>query len=443
MDSQGGTEGETPRNRPASGAAYADSPQELDLNWKGNSAATDFLGIDGDGPSDDAPAAIGSSLDTSGEVGLPSDSWLHGIEGEEVDDERTGPEIEGKLPPLTGEDARLEAIHEKVTARRTSSKLLVIAAGCTLLCMIAAGGWYWKTHMRNAPVDTSTGVVTTLPTPPKPVTPPAGTGETTTTTPQPDTDTTIAHTDPEIDPNADLDPIDPEVATTTDPTEIPPPVAVVPTVILPDVSPTLPVEPEPVRAPGVTRVLPPSDTPIPGAVRRATEADFADLWRAPEIPTAEISGDRKLLTLNVGRVRLMLQSGEYFEGDLYAVGMNRVWLNLDLGRISFEAATVREMKRITAPSAKAAFGKQKPEDLAGLPHVEVRMPGGSITGRMVGRDGNRITLVTDDGMRTVLDSSDVRPVTPRKTRVLGPVEKLGGVPAPKNPPAPAAAPEKR
>ena len=123
--------------------------------------------------------------------------------------------------------------------------------------------------------------------------------------------------------------------------------------------------------------------------------------------------------------------------------MNRVWLNLDLGRISFEAATVREMKRISAPSAKVALGKKKPEELAGLPHVEVRMPGGSITGRMVGREGNRITLVTDDGMRTILDSSDVRPVTERRTRVLGTVEKLGGAPAPKTPPPAPEPPAKR
>jgi hypothetical protein len=149
------------------------------------------------------------------------------------------------------------------------------------------------------------------------------------------------------------------------------------------------------------------------------------MWREQSVPLEAITGEQRLRTLNVGQVRVMLDSGEYFEGLLYAVGQNRVWLDLDLGRIAFEAATVREITRIPIPASTTVNGKKGP-DLSLLPHVEVRLPGGWQAGRLIGREGNTITLVTDDGIRMVIESDEVRPITARKTRVLGTVEKLGG-----------------
>ncbi len=200
------------------------------------------------------------------------------------------------------------------------------------------------------------------------------------------------------------------------------------------VATTKPAEPPPVSS--KFRVLSPSAEPIPGAVRRATEDDFANVWLQSAVPMDAITGERRLRTINVGPVRVMLSNGEFFEGALYAVGQDRVWLDLDLGRISFEAATVRDITRIPVPAG--ASGKVKGLELSGLPHVEVLLPGGWIAGRLVGREGRSVTLVTDTGIRMVVETDEIRPITPRRTRVLGPVEKLGGLPgltpeAPKKP----------
>ena len=76
--------------------------------------------------------------------------------------------------------------------------------------------------------------------------------------------------------------------------------------------------------------------------------------------------------------------------------------------------------------ARAAALKKTGQDLSGLPHVEVRLPGGWLAGRLVGREGNIVTIVTDYGIRMVIETDEVRPITARRTRVLGTVEKLGG-----------------
>jgi hypothetical protein len=239
-----------------------------------------------------------------------------------------------------------------------------------------------------------------------------------------------------LDPNPEpvvVVPDDPTSGPETPPSIPEPVVAVTPPITFPDSTATDPAantapikiapSPVPVSLPTNLRVPPASTTPIPGAVRRATEEDFAGFWREQSVPMEAIAGERRLRTINVGQVRVMLDSGEYFEGALYAVGQQRVWLDLDLGRIAFEAAAVRDITRITTPAN--AIGK-KGQDLSGLPHVEVRLPGGWMAGRLVGREGSTVTLVTDNGIRMVIESDEVRPISARKTRVLGTVEQLGG-----------------
>lgn len=423
------------RNRPASGAAFAQSPQELDLDWKGGSAATDFLGIEGDTRNDEIPAAIGSALDTSGTGGLPADSWLHGIEdvAQAPADAIPRPAPAAKIE---GED-RLEAIHQKATQAGTSSGFYKLVAALMLVLVgSAAGYWYWKKH--NAALDHPLPVdVATKPTPPpaKPVAPnkpaprdptkPApivvnnGPTQSTDVAPIPPTNTTTGPIETEIEI-----PLPPPAPADTSTVAVAPSITFPePGAVDPNATPNTTVEPAP--TPSNFPVLPPSTAPIPGAVRRATEADFASVWLESGVPTEAIAADRRLRTVNVGPVRVMLENGEYFEGVLYAVGQNRVWLDLDLGRISFEAATVRDITRIAVP---ASSGKTKGLDLSGLPHVEVLLPGGWIAGRLVGQDGKSVTLVTDSGIRMVVETDDVRPITQRRTRVLGTVEKLGGLP---------------
>jgi hypothetical protein len=355
-----------------------------------------------------------------------------------------------------------------LAAPRTSSmpRWIAIAAG---VCALAAGGWYfqhWRTTHR-VPVQTDVPVATKPTAKPakgpkvatkaptgnpartEPAPAPADPTSATLPTTAPDT-TTAKVDDPSLPVQSNPGVTEPVATTVPDPS---PPVAADPALIAAldnvppsavDAAPTAITPPDRVTtrfAPGGLPVLPAFEgalavrrhpiptasslvsTPAtpPGAVRKATSEDFANLWREPTIPTAAIRGETRLRTLNVGRVRALLQDGEYFEGALYAVGEGRIWLELDLGRISFEASVVRELTQIRGGEQRV--GKADPNgDLAGLPHVEVRVPGGIFIGRLIARTDDRVTLVTDAGLRLVVESDDVRPVSQTSTRVVGTVE---------------------
>jgi cytoskeletal protein RodZ len=265
----GVVEGDETRNRPAMGATFAESTQELDLDWKGSSAATDFLGIDADVRGDGASAPLGS-LGTSG---LPADSWLHGIEAHTEVPATAAAETD-ESEPETDEDEQSEGKRQKVSEPKPGSFLPKLVAAVFVLALAAGGAWYWKTQ--HAPQKQPTEVATkpTKPVTKKPVPP-------TKTTPGAvvETPTKPGPLDPNPDPGAVVHDA-PPTPTEPQPAQPEPVVAVTPTVTFPDVpvtdpaavtTPPAPVtSPEPVTQPTNTRVPPPSDTPIPGAVRRAT-----------------------------------------------------------------------------------------------------------------------------------------------------------------------------
>lgn len=440
------------RNRPAAGAAYAQSPQEVNLDWKGTSAATDFLGIESDSRVGEVPAAIGSGLDTSGGAALPSDSWLHGIqEGDVVTPPPPTPpsNVEAvRKGQRQEQENRLESIREKAGDSDRSLRLVKLGSiALVLVACAAAGYWYWKkSHQPAATIPPITEVAQ------KPG--PKKAGPKKTPEPGPKLAPIVANEPGDTQPPAEQPieavqpptptplsgPDEPDLPIDTTPGD---PVAVAPTIqfppkkpleVTPTIDPNATAAAEPVAPPTTFRVPARSNEPLPGAVRRATEEDYANLWLESSVPMDKIGGERRIRTVSVGSVRVMLDNGEFFEGVLYAVGQNRVWLDMDLGRISFEGATVREITPM--PKEAAAGSKQKGPDLSGLPHVEVRLPGGWITGRLVGREGPMVTLVTDTGIRMVVETDEVRPITAKKTRILGSVEKLGG-------PVPAAGPPAR
>jgi hypothetical protein len=157
-------------------------------------------------------------------------------------------------------------------------------------------------------------------------------------------------------------------------------------------------------------------------VRVANENDYADLWLETTIPTEAIPGEKRLRTLNVGRVRALLDNGEYFEGNLYAVGQNRIWIQMDLGRISFDAAIVKELTPNGGAISSQMAQAKAAAALAALPHVEVSIPGGTLSGRLIGQSDGFVTLISDSGMRCTVESDDVHPVTKNNSRVVGTVE---------------------
>jgi hypothetical protein len=142
------------------------------------------------------------------------------------------------------------------------------------------------------------------------------------------------------------------------------------------------------------------------------------MWLETTIPTEAIRGPTRLRTLYVGAVRLQLTNGEYIEGTLNAVGESRVWLDVPLGRMSFAAGDIQELKQIVGSQGQPLpAGAQA---LAGLKRVEVLMPGGSLTGRILNREGTNVTFVTEAGMRVSVEALDVRPVSTGGSRLVGP-----------------------
>ncbi len=456
--------GPTQPVRPAS-TTSSSAEHEPNSHWQGTIGATDFLGLDGDLRLD--PIASGSQVDSfpglsNSAEGPVLDSWLMEIEGHgpQSPDAATATDEDPALEPYDSSDEDGDPRSPTTEAEPGRPRLFAqLAAGLVVVALAGGGAWYWqqqRQHTATPPIE-----VATRPTPKPKVSTPAHTTPSNTdhvsgplTTPpvstvaNPDTapDTTLPPTITMPDPSGSVSP------SGTDPVAAQPditpkstpsgthtgsetaPIDFTPgqlTITFPPTTPPKPAHVEPpTPAPFVeprTAVAPKGGT-MPGTVRRATEADFVDLWRESRIPTELFGSERRLHTINVGRVRALVIGGEYFEGNLYAVGQGRIWLDLEMGRISFEASTVRELTQLAPLPAGTNLKAKKIDETAALPHVEVRLPGGSVTGRLVGQDGRRITMITDDGLRTVVESDDIRPVTARNTRVLGKASDLDAKP---------------
>lgn len=153
--------------------------------------------------------------------------------------------------------------------------------------------------------------------------------------------------------------------------------------------------------------------------RRATQADLAGIWEGSTVPTDAIQGSSRLLTPAVGRVRLVLNGGEMFEGRLYAVGDQKLWLDTSLGRMALLGEQVRKIEQLSGDGAPGG-GSPNAAELAILPRVRVRTPGGMLYGKVIARDEATITLITEAGARVTLKSTDVEDAPPGKTTIVHP-----------------------
>jgi hypothetical protein len=123
------------------------------------------------------------------------------------------------------------------------------------------------------------------------------------------------------------------------------------------------------------------------------------IWTGEEVPTESISTHGRILTPAVGVVRATMHSGELFEGNLYAVGSDRVWIEMGPGRVGLDGKKIQKIERVVAESAEG----EKLEATLGQ-RVRVRAAGGVLYGKVKSREGNRVTIITDKGARiTLLD----------------------------------------
>jgi len=134
--------------------------------------------------------------------------------------------------------------------------------------------------------------------------------------------------------------------------------------------------------------------------------DMLDMiWRGTEVPMEAIAAPARTLMPHVGQVMVHMTSGEVFEGRLYAVGQDRVWIDTTPGRVGLDGGTVERIARlavddvnVVAGSTPAPTGKR----------VRAKVPGGWIYGRVLAENGNMVTLVSDDGAKVTLEDPEIQ-----------------------------------
>ncbi len=140
------------------------------------------------------------------------------------------------------------------------------------------------------------------------------------------------------------------------------------------------------------------------------------IWTGMEVPFEAIAKPGRLLTPGVGVVRATMVSGEIFEGHLFAVGGQRVWIEIGAGRIGLDGERVSRIERLVEESASVATDDSA---LPGL-RVRVRTAGGVLYGQVKSREGNRVTILTDKGGRISLVDPVIEPIGRVSELVLKP-----------------------
>ena len=158
-----------------------------------------------------------------------------------------------------------------------------------------------------------------------------------------------------------------------------------------------------VRAPGSVAF---TSEELGSKLREASSADLSGVWVGGSIPMEHISGDQKLMTPGVGRVRVILTDGEVFDGDLYAVGESKVWIQTELGKMALLGWQVERVEHLLEETALPGSGVQA-ASLAGLDSVRVRTPGGVFYGHLLEETERGVTLLTSEGARITLHDAQI------------------------------------
>lgn len=156
-----------------------------------------------------------------------------------------------------------------------------------------------------------------------------------------------------------------------------------------------------------------------GNLRQANAKDLSGVWNETTVPMEALGSKTKVLTPNVGRVRVVLKSKDIFEGRLYAVGQGSVWLESEYGRISVDGKRIASVANIDTKEGTPALGATGSQNLLGLEKVRVKTPGGTFYGKVIARDDTQTTLITEDGARLTLSNADVEVLTDSPKVTIG------------------------
>lgn len=164
------------------------------------------------------------------------------------------------------------------------------------------------------------------------------------------------------------------------------------------------------------------------------------VWEGAVVPVDQIASKEQILTPRVGVVRVTLTSGDVKEGRLHAVGQGQIWLDRERGPEGIARARIERLEQVGAFRDPLAYPGEKSAAQSKTPDVDqrvrVRTAGGLFYGKIVARDGDTLTLVTDDGARVTLEGGSVEPAPERKAVVK---RESAPKPAPPKPVTPAPA----
>jgi hypothetical protein len=399
-------------NRPASGARRATPGEVLTQGFQGAQNAGDFLGLDEEFTGQDTGSGYGEGLDLVPPPGTYDPSQVLEPapmpEGDPVQEFAEAPSAFE-----FGEDLGSDEVDAGLFEEPAPSKTPMLVAALAVAARTAAGVRYgpklYSSLTSGNEIPRSVAV--------QPRTPPKGAPGTTDPAPTP---------------------IDTPVATVTDPasTVIEQPV-VTPEIVEPETTfdPSVPLlgaaDPAPVKP--NTALL----EPLLGAVEnlgapRVEGGTFPDLdspeyawttsdpleliWRGSAVPLEAVHAPVKTLMPRIGAVRVFTTTGDIFDGRLYAVGENRVWIDAAPGRIGIDGDLVEKIEVLPRSPEGQAPGEVQ---IAGGKRVRASVPGGHLYGRVLKTEGDEVLLVLDDGGKVRVKTSDVEDLGTGRVAVVG------------------------
>ena len=139
------------------------------------------------------------------------------------------------------------------------------------------------------------------------------------------------------------------------------------------------------------------------------------IWNRSDVPFDAIRAERQILTPAVGVVRVTLESGELFDGRLYALGENRVWLQSEIGRLALDGSRVTGIDHLDRSGT--ASPRPDPTEIAMGERVRVRTAGGFLYGSVLKQEQGRVTIMTESGGRITLSDGEPIEAVGTKSRI--------------------------
>jgi len=143
------------------------------------------------------------------------------------------------------------------------------------------------------------------------------------------------------------------------------------------------------------------------------EPGLGMIWWGDEVPEKQVAAKMEVQTPSVGRVRLVLTSGDYVEGTLHSVGQDQYWVDGDLGRFAVRSGLVSHVEHLPKPGLGQEVSGLQAGDL-----VRAKAKNGYIEGRLISMKDGDALIETAAGMRITLPNATVEPLGKSKTRVV-------------------------